>query len=568
MAKRNNLLLRSTLFVLASLSCAQADWKTDADARIAQHRKGDLKIVVMDGNGNPMPGVPVEVRMRKHAFKFGTAVKASLLADAQNGKTLSTDNQKLLDNTLKYFNTVTFENDLKWRFESASKASLVNTALDFADEHNLSARGHAMIWPHDNKAGAVNHDFQLPDGSYSNSDIVDQWAAAGQTDTPAFTSWIQQSTTDRINRMANTYAGRLIHWDVLNEPKDLDRSGDDIWLERRWSGDSIDFINPASANYRPSDTGVQQLADIRAEWVRLASLAGSGAELYVNHFSLISNDPGSATSRGSRLSIFKNMIDSLNDPARVNAPDALDGIGMQAHFGGTVDSAETVWERIERFAALDRSLKLAITEYDYTNPDASITDDDEADQLEYVLTQFFSHPQSDTFVMWGLWDGAHWRGNAPLFDTDWNIKPSGQKYIDLVFGEWWTDETGTTDSNGAYTLGAFHGEHLVTATVNGAKYRSIIELNPENTNVTLAAVTASGPPLIPLVDYSVDANGRFDVTFVTDNGINYTVLGNTNVLENSSWTSITNLTGDGTDAQVEYQPTGFPPAYYLRIQEN
>lgn len=94
------------------------------------------------------------------------------------------------------------------RFESARQAAFVNTAIDFAETHNLSVHGHAMFWPHDNKAGAVNHDFQLPDGSFSNSDIVDQWTAAGET-------------------------------------------------------------------------------DIRAEWVRLASLAGSGAELYVNHFSLI-----------------------------------------------------------------------------------------------------------------------------------------------------------------------------------------------------------------------------------------------------------------------------------------
>ena len=108
----------------------------------------------------------------------------------------------------------------------------------------------------------------------------------------------------------------------------------------------------------------------------------------------------------------------------------------------------------------------------------------------------------------------------------------------------------------------------MTATVNGGKYRSIIQLDPAITNQTIAAVTASGPPLIALVDYSVDAAGRFDVAFVTDSGTNYTVYGNTNLLGNSSWTSITNLTGDGTDAQVEYQPPGQPPAYFLKISED
>ena len=553
---------------LSAAVCAQSQqWKVDADARIEQYRKGGLSITVTDGSGNPLPGVPVQVRMRKHAFGFGTAIGASILAKAQNGDSLSADQQKQLDYTLQYFNMVTFENDLKWRFESANTATKVNDAIDFADANGLAVRGHTMIWPHDDKAGAVNHDFALPDGSFSNSDIVDQWNAVGQADTPAFTTWIQQATTDRINRMASTYAGRLAHWDVLNEPNDFNKSGGDIWLERRWSGDTIDFINPSVGNYRPSDTGVQQLADIRAEWLRLADAANPGADLYVNNFNLISQDPGYATQRGSRLSIFRNILDALNDPARVNAPGILDGIGMQAHFGGAVTDADTIYERLERHAVLDRSLDLSITEYDYTSTSGNI-ESNEAVQLEYALTQFFSHPQAEAFVMWGFWDGAHWKGNAPLFDSSWNLKPSGQAYTNLVFGEWWTDESGTTDANGEFTLDAFHGEHLITATVNGAKYRTIVQLDPENTNTLNTVLAASGPPLIPIVSYAAEPNGLMDVTFVTDSGTNYTVYGGTNLADTASWLAITNLTGSGSDAKVGYQPAGQPSAYFLKITED
>ena len=562
--------------MLAGCSCWVAttafgevpQWKIDADARIEQHRKGALRIVVRDAAGNPLPGVPLQVSMRRHAFKFGTAIRASIFADARNGETLSVDHQKYLDNTLKYFNTVTFENDLKWRFEDSGSASKISDALDYADKHNIRVRGHTMIWPHDNRAGAVNHDFQLPDGSFSNSDIVDQWQAAGQTDTPAFTSWIQQSVQDRINRIGASSAGRLTHWDVINEPYDDDSSGGDIWLERRWSGDGIDLIDPASGDYRPSDTGVLQLADIRAEWIRLASIADPHADLFVNNFNLVTWNPGSATVRGTRLSTLKNMIDALNDPDRVNAPGALDGIGMQAHYASHVRTPEYTWDRLEQLGELDRDLKLSITEYDYV-PYPELTETNEAEQLEYVLTELFSHPQADAFIMWGIFDPMHYRNNTPMFDANWNLKLPGQKYVDLVFNEWWTDESVSTDGNGECALNAFHGEYLLTATRNGARYRQIIQLDPANTNETLVSITASGPPLLPLVSLNIDAaSGRFDVTFVSDIGTNYTVYAGTNLSQRSLWNSFTNLTGDGSDLSIEHQPEGFPPTYFVEIRED
>ena len=27
----------------------------------------------------------------------------------------------------------------------------------------------------------------------------------------------------------------------------------------------------------------------------------------------------------------------------------------------------------------------------------------------------FSHPATNGFLMWGFWDGAHWKDNAPYF---------------------------------------------------------------------------------------------------------------------------------------------------------
>ena len=54
-----------------------AAWRKAAEARIEKIRKGDLTVVVKDKAGKPVRGAEVAVRMRKHAFLFGTAVNAT-----------------------------------------------------------------------------------------------------------------------------------------------------------------------------------------------------------------------------------------------------------------------------------------------------------------------------------------------------------------------------------------------------------------------------------------------------------------------------------------------------------
>ena len=69
--------------------------------------------------------------------------------------------------------------------------------------------------------------------------------------------------------------------------------------------------------------------------------------------------------------------------------------------------------------------------------------------------------------MWGFWDNMSTWGNAPLFDADWNLKPSGEQYLDLVYNQWWTQESGTTAADGKYSTRAYYGTYDITVTVNG-----------------------------------------------------------------------------------------------------
>jgi len=489
----------------------QAGWLSDANTRIEQYRKGDLAVIVKDTNGKAVSGANVHVEMQRHEFGFGTAAGAGIFKDSG----LSADNATYRDKVLEDFNMVTFGNDMKWRFEGTSTYNTATSALDYLDARNIDVRGHTMVWPHENKAGAVNHNFEYQPGKFTNSDIVDRWTAAGQTDSPAFSDWITQATNERITRMADLYQGRFTDWDVLNEPNDFNRGGDKIWLEQRIAEGGIEVRNAASGNFRPTATGAQQLADIRAGWVKTARQVldtyDSSVKTYVNNFNLITQNPGDPNGVGTRASIFKNIVDSLNDPNRANAPGALDGIGIQAHFGSTHLTPDQVWDNLETLAAIDRGLELSITEYDYANPTSA---QDEADHLEEVLTVFFSHPQAEDFVMWGLWDGNHWLGNSPMYEDDWSLKLSGQAFLDLVYGDWWTDEADLTDLTGESQFRAFYGQQLVTVTANGQEYQQFVDLSSDSTGpleavFTVAASAAPEPASFSICLLGIGGLGFF-----------------------------------------------------------
>ncbi len=59
-----------------------------------------------------------------------------------------------------------------------------------------------------------------------------------------------------------------------------------------------------------------------------------------------------------------------------------------------------------------------------------------------------------------------------MFDTNWELKPFGEQYVDLVYNKFWTRDSGNT-TNGEYSLRAFHGLYNITATTADGKTKTI-----------------------------------------------------------------------------------------------
>jgi hypothetical protein len=108
--------------------------------------------------------------------------------------------------------------------------------------------------------------------------------------------------------------------------------------------------------------------------------------------------------------------------------------------------------------------------------------------MEDFLVACFSHKAVTAFQMWGFWDGDHWKKHAPIFRKDWSIRPSGKRFIDLVFKQWWTDVSGFTNSQGQYSVPgkAFKGDYAI-AVRYGGQTQSVEKtlINDETVTVTL-----------------------------------------------------------------------------------
>ena len=136
----------------------------------------------------------------------------------------------------------------------------------------------------------------------------------------------------------------------------------------------------------------------------------------------------------------------------------LDVIGIQGHFTDASLSDISVLDDLLSSYSDDFGAPVAITEFDLSSNDEQV----QADFLRDFMTIAFSQSGVSEFIHWGFWEGAHFQPESALYRQDFSAKPNGQAYEDLVFGNWWTDVSGTT-RDGQFQTSAFLGCLLYTS---------------------------------------------------------------------------------------------------------
>jgi endo-1,4-beta-xylanase len=138
----------------------------------------------------------------------------------------------------------------------------------------------------------------------------------------------------------------------------------------------------------------------------------------------------------------------------------IGGIGCQGHSGALHQpgvSAEHVQDALNRLSAFRLPIKITECLFDFDDEQT------QAAELKKIFPVYFAHPGIEAIVIWGFWEGSHWRPWSALWKKDWTLTPQGLAYRDLVFNQWWTQASGKADLKGTFRTEAFFGDYLITS---------------------------------------------------------------------------------------------------------
>lgn len=281
---------------------------------------------------------------------------------------------------------------------------------------------------------------------------------------------IPQMVLDHIEEIVVATRPYLSEWDVLNEP---------------WNNNTLMTMFGE---------------DIQIDWFQEARRHHPDAGLYMNEFGIIVGGGRNEEKQDDTYERLEYLI----------AHDApITGFGFQGHFSETLTPPARAYEILDRFAQL--GLDLRVTEFDVDSTDRDL----QADYTRDFLTICFSHPAVVGFQFWGFWEGAHWRPESALYDLEWNIRPMGEAYRDLVLEEWTTDAEVITDGQGEAHFRGFYGTYDVEIEVGGFIIRRRVSLTPEHPRAL--ADFSMGLRIAP------DASGEAVLTWDSLDGMLHTV---------------------------------------------
>ncbi|MBC8011139.1 MAG: endo-1,4-beta-xylanase, partial [Burkholderiales bacterium] len=289
---------------------ASAPWRSEAEARIRQHRQGELRLHLADAAGRPVAGARVSARLVRHAYEFGTCVPLHLLHKQ------TPDAARYREVFLDLSNAACPENDLNWArwIGAAQSPSLISReqtveGLRWLKDHHISTRGHVFLWP------SWKH---LP------PHIVKLRDTPGDAAIPGL-------VRDHIGDIAWATRGLIKEWDVVNEP------------------------------FNHNDLMTRFGDGIMADWFQTARSVLPEVPLYLNDWGThdIDSDP-------QHVAHFVKTARMLLDQG---AP--LGGLGLQSHVGGIPCPPTSLLKTLDHYAAT-LGLPVRITEFDMAAGDEEL----------------------------------------------------------------------------------------------------------------------------------------------------------------------------------------------------
>lgn len=292
-------------------------------------------------------------------------------------------------------------------------------------EENRNRAMNALRWLHENGVTWIRgHNLVWPGWRWMPNDV------RNLANNPEA---LRQRILDRIRDVATATRGLVVHWDVVNEPV----------AER----DVLNILGD----------------EVMADWFRVAKECDPESRMFINEYDILAANGANLRKQNA----YYRMIEMLRGR---EAP--VEGIGFQGHFD-TATPPERMLEILNRYARL--GLPIAITEYDFATPDEEL----QAQFTRDLMILAFSHPAVSDFLMWGFWEGSHWKPLGAMIRRDWSEKPMYRVWRELIFERWQTDETGVTPDHGAIYVRGFKGSYEITVKVGEQEVRVPYELKED-----------------------------------------------------------------------------------------
>ena len=419
--------------------------------KLINYGTGKVDFDSLSNNGSSMPCLDEGAQWREDAFKrieeirkgdFTVVVKdkeGNVIPDAkveldmfehefQFGTSVrnayfknETAKNKLSEN----FNAGVSEGAMKWAPYMENETLRKQARTDLEDSKALGIkyyRGHTILWEVDGKTSAGNVMVPM---------AVQEAAKKGDKE------FVMAELDKWTETILKEFNGELCDWDVVNEI--VEQTG-------------------------LRDTGVYGNEIYPYIFAKARDLDPS-SDLYYN-----SNRVFKGTDRFMKyLEYFEsNNVD-------------YDGIGMQTHRNNYNDMFPM--EHVVELYAKIREIcdkKLKVTEFSNAITDINL----QGGYTRDSLIAAFAEPNMEGFIFWGFWDGSNFDARSTFYDTEWNIKPAGLAYQDLVYNKWWTrDAKANTNAEGKAVINGFYGDYDVTVSANGKTVTKMVAFHKGYENI-------------------------------------------------------------------------------------
>nr|WP_145406243.1 endo-1,4-beta-xylanase [Paenibacillus xylanexedens] len=276
----------------------------------------------------------------------------------------------------KHFNSLTATYEMKPKFVSPSKGVYDFQASDeyvqFAEQHNMGLRGHALLWHID----------------------AAEWMFKDDQGNPASRDLLLSRIQNYVDTVMKRYKGKIYAWDVVNEAI-ADSNGDGNGMRK---SPFYELIGP----------------DYVEKTFEFARAADPDAKLYYNEY---------FTEVPEKREHMYQLVKRLKDKG------LIDGVGLQSHYNLESPPIAEIEKTINLFAGLGLDIQITELDVDSGIPFGEKLPKDVAVKQAYRYKEFFDLYQKHSDVissvtLWGLQDEKSYNNQAFLFDSALQSKPA------------------------------------------------------------------------------------------------------------------------------------------------